>query len=1193
MERALAPGSPPATPPGFTRLAPVQTGLLFTNRLEGEAFLTNAVAHNGSGVALGDVDGDGRPDVYFCALQGPNRLFRNLGGWRFEEAPLGSASCAEQLSTGAAFADLDGDGDLDLLVNGIASGTRLFLNDGTGRWTEVRDSGLSHTASPMSLALADIDGDGDLDLYCAHYLDSMVLSDPTTRLTLGKVGGRNVVLKVNDEPATEGRWKDRFEVGEDGTVHELPELDGFYRNEGNGHFTSILLDPGRFQDEQGRPRPPDRYWGLGVAFRDLNGDHAPDFVVCNDNASPDGFWINTGDGHFRALSVRDLRHDSRSTMGVDFADLNRDGIDDFLLLDMLARDPARRVLQLARSLPDPALRETVSERPLFNRNCLYFGRDDGSFVEAALWAGAAATDWSWCPVFLDVDLDGYEDLLVSNGFEQDVMDQDSNDSIRRRSWTPAQMRRYRQIHPPWRTVNAAFRNRGDGSFAPMSEAWGFREPGTSHGMALADLDGDGDLDLVVNRLNAVADVYRNESPAPRIAVSLRGRPPNTEGIGARLRLLGAPLVQSQEMAAGGRYLSDDENLRVFAVPAPATQGLRLEVTWRNGEITTLSNVQPNHLYAIGQADPGSRSAARETPPATPPWFAPAPGMLEHQHVENTFADADRQALLPRKLSRLGPSLLWCDFNSDGWEDLVVTAARDTELGVLANQAGQGFRLLRGSERTLIDQGSAAFWNNPQGRGAIVVALSNFELAAGAESQLRLYSGGGPPQRLLTGPAIAGPLAVADFDADGDLDLFVGGRALPGRYPEAAPSTLWWCEGLELKTDPARNQAFAKIGLVTGATVADLDADGSPELVLATEWGSLRVFSHLGTRPEEQTDAWELASHTGLWTSVATGDFDGDGRTDLVAGNWGRNTAYELLPSPSLALFHGDWHGDGTLGIVEAWRSGTEWYPVRNRRQLELVLPDLAQRFPTHAAFSQATVPEILGPRFATASRVEVTEFASAVFLNRGKRFERFALPALAQLSPAASVSVADFDGDGIDDLFLCQNFLDTFSDLHRDDGGQGLWLQGQGDGTFAPLTSRQSGVRLEGEQRAAAVADFNHDGRIDLAVAQNHGPTRLFVNQRAKPGLRVKLVGPPANPRALGARLRLTYSGGVSGPVRTVQAGSGAGSSDAPVQVLGWKTAPRALWIRWPDGVEQTIPVPPPSRELEARHPSILPRPDQ
>src|SRR6266536_3694662 len=429
--------------PGFTLMKPEAICVWFTKRLQGDAYLTNAVAHNGAGVAIGDVDGDGWPDIYLCHLQGANRLYRNLGDWHFQEMDPGEAACADQLSTGATFADVDGDGDLDLLVNGIGAGTRLFLNDGKGRWTEAKESGLSRTASGTSLALADIDGDGDLDLYCTHYIDVMHLWDRTTRFSIIKREGRWTVLKVNDEPATLPRWKGRFEALPDGKVRELPEVDGLYRNEGKGRFTPIQFQPGVFLDEVGAPIPPYRDWGLAAVFRDLKGDGVPDLYVCNDNVSPDRIWINTGKGTFRAIDPWAFRHTSRSSMGVDFADIDRDGHDDIIVVDMLAREHEKRMTQLVRDLPDREESERMETRPQYNRNTLFFGRPDGRYVEAALFAGVAASDWTWCPVFVDVDLDGYEDLLLTNGFEFDVMDQDAQDALRdpRRHFTPEQLKR--------------------------------------------------------------------------------------------------------------------------------------------------------------------------------------------------------------------------------------------------------------------------------------------------------------------------------------------------------------------------------------------------------------------------------------------------------------------------------------------------------------------------------------------------------------------------------------------------------------------------------------------------------------------------------------------------------------------------------------------------------------------------------
>jgi hypothetical protein len=1171
---------------------PKETGIGFTNILQGDAYATNAVAHNGAGVAIGDIDGDGWQDIYLCSLQGRNRLYRNLGNWHFEEIDPGEAACPGQFSTGAAFADVNGDGHLDLLVNGIAAGTRLFLNDGKGKFTEVKDSGLSRTASATSLALADIDGDGDLDLYCTHYIDEMHLFDPTTRFSIMKRDGRWVVLKVNDQPTTLPRLKDRFEALPDGRVRELPEVHGLYRNDGHGHFTAIQFEPGVFCDETGKPIPPFRDWGLSAMFRDLNGDGAPDLYVCNDNVSPDRIWINTGKGTFRLADPLSFRHTSRSSMGIDFADIDRDGYDDFIVVDMLARDHSKRMTQLVKDVPDPGERERADARPQYNRNTLFFGRPDGTYAEAALMAGVAATDWSWCPIFLDVDLDGYEDLLISNGFESDVMDQDRKDDLRnpQRRFTRDELRRTLEFYPSWRTANIAFRNRHDGTFESMSHEWGFDQVGTSQGMALGDLDNDGDMDLVVNNLNDVVSVYRNNAAAPRIAVRLKGLPPNTEGIGARILMVGGSITQSQEMICGGRYLSCDQAMRVFAADPDSNKPMRLEVKWRNGTQSTLTNIQINRIYELDQA--GATQATEATPQNKQerPLFKDVSSLLGHLHVEDAFDDWAQQPSLPRRLSHLGPGVSWYDIDGDGWEDLIVAAAKGGKLGVFLNDKGQGFRALEGTPVAEADEGAVLGCSRGAGKRSLLVAISNFGTKSESQSEVAVYSltNLASPLRLTAGTSSPGPMALADIDGDGDLDLFVGGRFRPGRYPEPVPSTLWLNENDEMKLSASASQPFESLGLVSGAVFADLDGDGWPDLALALEWGPVRVFRNNHGKFEDMTSQWGFAGKTGWWTSITVGDFDGDGRLDLAVGNWGRNTSYELYAGQKLGVLYGDWNLDGKTALIEAWQQGTNWLPIHNRAWLAATIPQLASRFPSHHAFAQATLPDILGGLYTQAKMLEATELRSGIFLNRGTHFEWVPLPREAQLAPVFSVNVGDFDGDGIEDLFLSQNFFSSVPEnaaqeaFSRDDCGRGLWLRGNGDGTFKALDGSLTGIKVYGEQRGAALADFNHDGRVDLVVSQNNGPTRLFLNEAAKQGLRVTLRGAAGNPDAIGAQVRVRYADGSMGPCRSISAGSGYWSQDAAAQVLGCAQTPVALWIRWPGGKEDAVPLQPNTWDVSA-----------
>jgi enediyne biosynthesis protein E4 len=589
--------------PGFSRLSPAETAITFTNLLADDRAATNRNLLSGSGVAAGDVDGDGRTDLYFCALDNDNVLYRNLGGLRFEPVPAPEIACAGMDCSGAVFADVDGDRDLDLLVNSLGRGTHLFLNKGKGSFAAAPNAGLKTNSGATSMALSDIDGDGDLDLYVTNFRPTTIRDNPQAKFSIEFVRQKPVVVKVDGRAATAPDLTNRFFVAPSGEVMESGEADVLYENDGAGRFTAIPFTSGRFLDEGGRPlTQPPFDWGLAAQFYDFTGDGAPDLYVCNDYWTPDRIWINDGKGNFRAAPELAVRSTSRSSMGVDFADIDHDGDADCIVVDMLARTHADRQKQVGELQMFAFAPGHSAMRVQLSQNTLLLNRGDRTFAQIGEFAGVEGSDWSWCPIFIDVDLDGWEDLLVSNGHRRDFQDADAVTEIQRalaaQRISFSEPRKIMDLFPRQHVPKGAFRNNRDLTFSDAAAEWGLTQPDISHGFCLADLDNDGDLDLVMNNLGTAAVIYRNESNAPRIAVRLEGAGRNGGGAGARITMRQGSLVQTQEMIAGGRYLSGDAMERVFA--APGHGPVSIEIKWRTGQIKTINGLSPNHRYVFSE-----------------------------------------------------------------------------------------------------------------------------------------------------------------------------------------------------------------------------------------------------------------------------------------------------------------------------------------------------------------------------------------------------------------------------------------------------------------------------------------------------------------------------------------------------------------------------------------------------------------
>jgi enediyne biosynthesis protein E4 len=1082
---------------GFTRLNPAELGIDFTNALSDDRVVQFQNLMNGAGLAALDYDGDGRPDLYFIHKQSANQLYRNLGGWRFTNVTaVTGVACTNQSSVGALAGDVNGDGAPDLVVSSFGGPHALLLNDGKGRFTDVTvAAGVIGSSGGTSMAFADVDGDGALDLYFCNFAVQALLRDGATVST----------RVINGKPTVTGRYARRMEVV-DGVLRELGDPDVLFLNDGKGRFTPVEWEK-HFTDAAGHPSPPPPDLGLAVQIRDVNGDGFPDIYVCNDFQTPDHLWFGDGRGHFKEVPNWALRNMSFASMGVDFADLDRDGRMDFITVEMAEPDLGAHFRSVSAQMRVNRTPGQFADREEFPRNCLYRQRDNGSFAEIAAFAGVAATSWSWTPLFLDVDLDGWEDLLVSNGHMHDVNNRDvatmtHSKSDRMLQATKDMLPKYPPLDPP----KCAFRNRRDLTFEDAGEAWGFNAREIAHGMITADLDGDGDLDVILNCLTGPPIIYRNDCDKPRVAVRLKGRKPNTAGIGGKITLKGGPVEQTQEVVAGGQYLSCSDPMRVFAAGPGA---MTIEVRWRSGLKSVITGVEANTLYEIDETEatpPPSQSPAQEAP-----IFQDATARLAHRHYEEPFPDFAHQPLLPKALSQLGPAVEIADLNGDGSPDIVVGAGRGGHVTIFLGDGRGGFKTAELPGPPLPDDVLGLVILRRNDGASIIAALANYESGdSGQPAVLRWDFANGKFQAGDSLPAIgASPaaLALGDIDGDGAPELFVGGRVLPRHWPRPTDSKLFRNDNGHFVPDVANCRVLEKLGMVTAAKFIQLTADSAPTLVVATEFGPVRLL-----RPDQgrlkQWDPpviWEgrsvpLSMLTGLWSALAAADVDGDGRTDILVGNWGLNSSWQIWGDGKPRVAFADFTGEGFDSVMEAVAVHGVVRPWRDRDYLSKGLVDLPARFPTHALFSEASLDAVLGPVRNKAEFLAVETLASLTLLNRGDHFEARALPAEAQWSCINAMAVADVDGDGRPDVYLAQNCFSVRPEDARLDAGEGLLLHNEGGGRFTVTPPTKSGVAVFGDQRGAAAGDLDGDGRPDLVVTQNGAETRLFLSAHRPQG---------------------------------------------------------------------------------------------
>ena len=1061
-----------ASAPLFKRLGSGHTGITFANTItvtDSVNVLTDPYIYNGGGVAVGDINNDGLPDIFLTGNMVSSRLYLNKGDMKFADITQAAGVTTRGWASGVSMVDINNDGYLDIYVS--MSGppwstpaqrkNLLFINNGNGTFTEaaaqyhVADSGFTTHA-----VFLDYDGDGDLDLFL---LGNSPRDFERSQLEIHPAGIRQ---------------------------HDPEGYDKLYRNNGDGTFTDVTEQAGISREAQ---------FGLGVVVNDFNHDGWPDLYLSNDDVAEDVLYINNGDGTFTDKSREWLRHTSFAGMGIDAADLDNDGWPDIIQTDMMPEDLAgrKRTSGVVTSSLDLDRREHRFQGG-YTQNTLQLNSGVGpggvvAFSEIARLAGVAYTNWSWSALFGDVDNDGFKDLFITNGYPKAVTDYDYQTKmfrLRRQEGSRTSARQLQTIRdlPSLRVANYLFRNNGDLTFTNRAREWGVDDPGFSYGAALADLNNDGRLDLVVNNIDAPAAIYENVRAASDsthyLDIALRGDPPNRGGLGATLTLTAAGHRQYIYHTPYHGYLSSMAEREHFGL-GTATRVDSLSVSWPDGRTQVLTDLAVDRVVTVNQ------SAAERRPPGVPhagpvashPAFQALDSRraLPYKHVESAFDDFSLQPLLPYQLSRHGPVLAVCDVNGDGREDVFIGGSA-SDGGTLFLQRPDGSFTPAPSQPWRGDQGGGGGYDvtgalcfdaNGDGRPDLYLASGGYHRApvsALLQDRLFINQGGGVRggglfvqdsaalPRMLTATAA---VVAGDFNGDGKLDLLVGGRLLPRNYPSPTRSYLLRNDGGHF-TDVTEQLAPELVnpgGMITAAVWIDFDGDGRLDLVTAGDWMPLQFFHNEGTRFRNVTAELGMSGTRGWWFSLAAGDFNHDGHPDLVAGNFGLNHTFTTSDTSRLGVYAGDFTGNGRTDVVLTKEVGKREFPFFGLATIGGAIYTIGIKFPTYAAFAQADVVGALGPNaVAHTLHYQADTFASLYLQNNGNgTFTAAPLPQAAQVAPIRGIIPMDVDGDGNLDLIVAGNLYDTAPNTAPADAGNGLWLRGDGHGHFAPVPFTASG----------------------------------------------------------------------------------------------------------------------------------------